>query len=412
MSGLLTLLTRTLLIPVILTLAAYLMLPYLRATPQAWQPLLQAIPYSACLLALCIALLFNQGRVFFLALLLGLGYWALNSVATTAAIDAFHAAVIFTACSILLPLNFAIFTFLKEKGLLNLSGILRSGFLLAQVIFVGWVIRGEKTELLLSAAGNYLPFGIEAIRLPDLGVITLLLVAGLLSWRLWREQSVLDGSILALLLPFAIAANWAGTIMVPEAFMTAAGLTLALGLILHTHRIAYRDELTGLPGRRALNERLAALGRRYTIAMLDVDHFKKFNDTYGHDVGDQVLRMVASRIRGVGGGGKAYRYGGEEFTIVFPGKSIEHSLEYLENVREEIANYALVLRSNDRPADRKRGRERRGSGKSAKPKTTHVTISIGVAARNDELRQPDMVVKAADEALYRAKKGGRNRVSK
>jgi len=75
-----------------------------------------------------------------------------------------------------------------------------------------------------------------------------------------------------------------------------------------------------LPSRRALIERLPSLGRRYTVAMVDVDHFKNFNDTYGHDAGDQVLRMVASRLGEVSGGGTAFRYGGEEFTILFPGK--------------------------------------------------------------------------------------------
>ena len=94
---------------------------------------------------------------------------------------------------------------------------------------------------------------------------------------------------------------------------------VAIAVLQDTFRMAFRDELTGIPSRRALNERLAALGNRYTIAMLDVDHFKNFNDTYGHDLGDQVLKMVAAHIAGVGGGGKAFRYGGEEFTVLFPG---------------------------------------------------------------------------------------------
>ena len=104
------------------------------------------------------------------------------------------------------------------------------------------------------------------------------------------------------------------------AMCTAAALCLVWGLLRSSHAMAYRDELTGLPGRRALNERLKMLGGNFTIAMLDVDHFKRFNDTYGHDVGDEVLKLVASRIRRVGGGGTAYRYGGEEFCIVFPRK--------------------------------------------------------------------------------------------
>src|SRR6185369_6728757 len=115
------------------------------------------------------------------------------------------------------------------------------------------------------------------------------------------------------------------------------------------------------PSRRSLNESLQGLGRRYTIAMVDVDHFKKFNDTYGHDVGDQVLKMVARKIQDVGGGGKAYRYGGEEFTITFSGRSLADVIPHLEELRKTIAGYRLQLRGSDRPRDGRAGMEKRGS---------------------------------------------------
>jgi diguanylate cyclase (GGDEF)-like protein len=169
--------------------------------------------------------------------------------------------------------------------------------------------------------------------------------------------------------------------------------------------MAFRDELTGLKGRRALNQALPKLGSRYTIAMLDVDHFKKFNDRYGHDVGDEVLKMVAAQMGRVTGGGKAYRYGGEEFTVLFPRKSVESALPHLEQLREAIANAGFTVREKQRPAEKPQ-KQRKGSGK-----TVQITISIGVAQRDDESRDPEAVIKAADKALYRAKKGGRNRVA-
>src|SRR5690606_9592276 len=170
--------------------------------------------------------------------------------------------------------------------------------------------------------------------------------------------------------------------------------------------MAFREDLTGLPGRRALNERLQRLGRHYVIAMADVDHFKAFNDTHGHDVGDQVLKLVASRLRKIGGGGRAYRYGGEEFTLVFPGKTLEQCLPHLEAVREAVESYRLQLRDkHNRPKDDRRGRTRRsgaGAGSVA------VTISLGVAERQPEQRTAEEVIKAADQALYSAKSAGRN----
>jgi GGDEF domain-containing protein len=172
--------------------------------------------------------------------------------------------------------------------------------------------------------------------------------------------------------------------------------------------MAFCDDLTGLPSRRALNEDLRGMGRRYALAMVDVDHFKKFNDTHGHDVGDQVLRMVAFRILKVAGGGRAYRYGGEEFTIIFPGKDSKDALTHLEALRKEIADYRMTLRGPDRPANDDAGRNRR-AGRGA-DRTVSVTVSMGLAEAGEGGVTPEQVLKAADSALYRAKSKGRNQV--
>jgi GGDEF domain-containing protein len=181
-----------------------------------------------------------------------------------------------------------------------------------------------------------------------------------------------------------------------------------LGVLQETYRLAFRDELTRLPSRRALNERLKAVGRRYAVAMVDVDHFKSFNDTYGHDVGDQVLRMVAARLARVGGGGHAYRYGGEEFTLLFAGQGVEEALPHLEGLRAEIEGYRMAIRASDRPRKKRAGKRRRSGTTSAQ--SVSVTVSIGVAERSDRYDYPEAVIKAADKALYRAKRRGRNRV--
>ncbi len=183
-------------------------------------------------------------------------------------------------------------------------------------------------------------------------------------------------------------------------------LMIAAAVSHEAYQMAFRDELTGLPGRRALNERMQRLGRNYVLAMTDVDHFKKFNDTHGHDVGDQVLRLVASKLDKVTGGGRAYRYGGEEFALVFAGKTIEECIPHLEAVREMIANYAIQLRNQEsRPQDDQQGRQRRGTAGTG---SVSVTISIGACERLPEHRSPDEVLKSADQALYSAKGAGRN----
>ena len=189
--------------------------------------------------------------------------------------------------------------------------------------------------------------------------------------------------------------------------------------------MAFRDELTGLPGRRTLEEQLLGLGPVFTIAMVDVDHFKRFNDTHGHDVGDQVLRMVGARLAEVGGGGRAFRYGGEEFSVLFPDKSLEETLPHLETLRTSIENYALVARTQERRQSERADEDRRvkarhESGNTprleakeiAEDQSLSVTVSIGVAERNRRLHTPAIVLRAADDALYRAKEAGRNRLSR
>jgi diguanylate cyclase (GGDEF)-like protein len=167
-------------------------------------------------------------------------------------------------------------------------------------------------------------------------------------------------------------------------------------------------ELQTLQGRRALDEQLRALGPRYTLAMIDVDHFKKFNDTHGHDIGDQVLKLVAARLAETGGGGLAFRYGGEEFSVLFPGRSLKEALPYLERTRAAVERYRMAVRSDERSRHEEAGIRRRGD--AAPTKLLSVTVSVGAAEPEVERQPPAQVLKAADEALYRAKKGGRNRV--
>ncbi len=151
-----------------------------------------------------------------------------------------------------------------------------------------------------------------------------------------------------------------------------------------------------MPSRRSLNEDMLALEGTYVIAMLDVDFFKKFNDTYGHDAGDDVLRLIAGVMKNFKAG-KSFRYGGEEFTILFPNKSLAEAIPALEKLRESIAKCKFALRGS--------------SSKKAAERKLNITVSIGVAESNHKLASPEEVIKAADTALYRAKDNGRNCVS-
>jgi diguanylate cyclase (GGDEF)-like protein len=319
------------------------------------------------------------------------------------------AAVVFHLCCLLLPMLFCLFAVWEERTHLFQDLIAR----LAVLVAVGGVALGLEQRF---------PQGLLAwladIRWPALhgewmSLIQLSYAAFIIAFALLITQYVRKPRPLhAAQLVGLLGLFWAlpKTFILPftlNVMCSQVMLMIAAAVAHEAYQMAFRDELTGLPGRRALNERMQRLGRTYVLAMGDVDHFKKFNDTYGHDVGDQVLRLVASKLSKItGGGGRAYRYGGEEFAIVFAGKTLEECIPHLDAVREVIANYQIRLRDQQaRPQDDLQGRQRRAGNLAS---TVTVTISIGVAERQPEHRNPEEVLKSADQALYAAKAAGRN----
>ena len=245
--------------------------------------------------------------------------------------------------------------------------------------------------------------GLEQI--PLIAAVTALGVLAMLAIARGRAGDAgLAWTVLAALI--AITRDTASTAR--GVWMLAAALILIITLVEFAYAMAFHDELTGLPARRVLSQTLSALRPPYTVAIVDVDHFKSFNDRYGHDVGDEVLRMVAARLAAVTGGGRAYRSGGEEFTIVFPGKTKAEALPHVEAVREAVADAKFTLRRQPRPP-RATGERKRGS-RTSNDRRIGVTISVGLAGVDGRNPTTDAVVRAADKAMYRAKKNGRNRV--
>ncbi len=223
-----------------------------------------------------------------------------------------------------------------------------------------------------------------------------------------KEPRPLDIGIAAALVAFFVGCEFSRAPLAFGAFMSAAGVILLAAVLQESHRLAFRDELTNLPSRRALEERLSGLGPTYAIGMIDVDNFKLFNDAHGHHIGDQVLKLVAARLAAIEGGGTSYRYGGEEFCVLFSDRTLEQALPHLERLRKDIEDYRMAVRGGDRPKERVTGSRLRAT--RAPEKTLSVTVSIGAAERDDTLIRPALVIRAADEALYRAKRAGRNRV--
>ena len=243
-----------------------------------------------------------------------------------------------------------------------------------------------------------------------------------LAVRFLLTRKPADSALLWSLCAVVLAVRYQEFARTATLYWAAAAGVLGLSIVENSYLLAYHDELTALPSRRAFNDALLRLKHPYSIAVVDIDHFKRFNDTHGHDTGDQVLCLVAANLARVTGGGQAYRCGGEEFTILFSGKTTADVIHHLEQLRQKIEESEFHLRGGNDRRQSPRGPDRRGGrrqprkadmirqlAKEDSSTVLSVTVSIGVA-NSGERSEAGTVLKAADKALYRAKENGRNRV--
>jgi len=375
---------------------------------------------------LLLAWRFNSSRVLFSLLVLLLAHRA---------VDFFSHGQIHTGpgrtavalAALLIPLNFIVFASMRERGLVIAGIAPRFGLLFLESVIFAVLCRPENSPARPQHPGD------PAIPL----WILLSFVAAIAVFvrRFFQTRKPIEPGFVWSVAAVFMWLEFAPAGKAADAYVATAALILGASLIETSYVLAYHDELTGIRGRRAFNESLLSLDQQYAIAIVDIDHFKKFNDTYGHDVGDQVLCMVAKRLSQVGGDGQAFRCGGEEFAIVFRNTSAKEAFEHLDSLRQIVEKSTFQVRGSERRAERRaekrsdcRNDLRKGEADRRKPArrkiasaspnpspdrlSDHlsVTVSIGVAEPSTRYRQPEQVIQAADQALYRAKNKGRNRV--
>jgi diguanylate cyclase (GGDEF)-like protein len=379
------------------------------AAPEA-APFVRLYPIVVLGAGLLLCWRFQRGRLLLALAGLMLADGALRWLTPAESEATFAGPVIVRALAIMLPATLAVLAFASERGVLTAAGLRRLGLLtlLSAMVCAVWLASAFYPQT-TSHAFDVVLFATPLLAHLPLGqpatLVALVAVAVLVGRTVWRPDAESRGFLWAAIgCVVAVSAGPAGGRATLH--LASAGLVLVVATIESIYAMAYHDELTGLPARRALNDALLSIDGTYTVAMVDVDHFKQFNDTHGHDVGDQVLRMVASRLARVPGGGRAFRYGGEEFTVLFPGKSAEESAPHLETLRASVAGATFTRRGRDGP------RQKAVSARTKRVGVARlaVTVSIGVAQARDWAAPTD-VVQAADKALYRAKEAGRNRVT-
>lgn len=317
---------------------------------------------------------------------------------------------LYLVISLALPLNFALLACTQERGLADARMALWAGILFAEAVAAG--IAAQAPALAgKSLAGTSWSATVASSALPLASLIAFVLAALVVLARFLYVARAAESGWFWSMAATALALHAGGRSALAHALFATAAAVVGVAVVESSYFMAFHDELTTLPARRAFNQALHALSDNFTIAAVDVDHFKRFNDSFGHDTGDQVLRLVASRLARVGGGGKAFRTGGEEFAVLFNHCDLAQALPWLEELRLEIAETVFTVRSPDRPRDNVRNSgESRRAARTRGERDVTVTISIGAAQAGLRLVTPDQVVIAADQALYRAKQNGRNRV--
>ncbi len=333
--------------------------------------------------------------------------------------------VAFEVIGVLLPLNFVALGFASERRITLSTVGARGAWLFVQSVFVAAVCRPGTTKAPAIFHAAWVSKRLfQWTHLPQSAVLIFLLSFCVLAARFWIHRKPTTAGLLWALAAVFAGMQAGGVGRIGSAYFAVAALILVSSIVENSYLLAYHDELTSLPARRAFNLALPGLTAPYSVAAVDIDHFKSVNDTYGHDTGDQVLRMVAARLSRVTGGGEAYRVGGEEFTILFPGKTAKEVLPHLQVLRQAIEQSSFRLRisadrrtapreSNDRRAHETKGspgRKRRVVPTESVAGELSVTVSMGLAEPNSKTQEISQVIEAADKALYRAKQSGRNRV--
>ncbi len=376
--------------------------------------------YGLLIVGLLVAWRFHSSRIFSALLVLFLAQQAISYFSSGHVPVSGPGRTALAAVGLLLPLNFVLLSVRQERGFV-FSSFAPAGLLLfVESVIVAVLCRPDPA----AAAPRALHHALAAPPLQFATSLAFAAAAVVLLTRFLLFHRPLESGFLWSLAASLLALNFGGVGRIPMAYFATAAFILAGTVVETSYLLAYHDELTTLPSRRAFHDALLRLEAPYSIAMADIDHFKRCNDTYGHDAGDQVLRMVASRLARVSGGGQAYRCGGEEFAILFPGKNTADVVEHLEKLRADIEASSLRLRGPDRRQEargpdrrsqRTRGRAQAGHAirqlaHASTPGEISVTVSIGVATAKGISSSTEEVIRAADKALYRAKAGGRNRV--
>lgn len=306
--------------------------------------------------------------------------------------------------SIFVPIVFLVLGASNEKGIFSKSGSIKLIISLVLVLLGYGVSQSSylTSKILLPIFHINIPLLKPA---SEIGLFLFLIALIVLIIK-----DIVHSSPINKILPFALLSACLPFLVSYLPYKTPLFLSISLfllgsALFVEAYKMAYIDPLTQIPSRRAMDEYTKGLIPPYSLTMVDIDFFKKFNDNYGHKVGDEVLKFIAKELKQTQGGCKAFRYGGEEFCLIFSKKHANEVKPFLEQTREKIASKGFGIRRKSR----KKEKDSDEVKQVEEVQRVSLSVSMGVCDTNSSKNINELFV-LADKALYKAKQSGRNRV--
>jgi len=385
-------------------------LGFLRPTglPHWAQPLIHVFPYVVLVFGLLLCWIFDRSRIGLSLLILILGdqsFLWMPPVHT--GIESSDSTFQITA--LLIPLNLLLLTLAPHEAIVTRTTLLWSVFILFQTMVAAWL--AYSSPMITVAALNipFLPSAMTTgahLTQPVVlawGTALMLLITHALLTDSETEKGFVWAYIAVGVALYSGQVGWE-----PRPFLALAGMIIIVSLMQTSYRSSFRDETTNLPGSRAFAMAGKRLGRRYSLAIVEIDQLKETNNHYGRSIGDQLLALVAKTILQASGRRKVFAHDAEHFLILFPAISPQNTLVSLERVRKAVEAVSFVLRNRKLVRDVRRPVGNTGATAEDLP----VTVSIGVCGTDEGPGMLAGVVKAAYQAAHGAKSEGGNIVKR
>jgi diguanylate cyclase (GGDEF)-like protein len=369
---------------------------------------LQYFPYMTLMAIGFLGIRLNQTRILLTAIILMLAYYSLgeSAILRSIGIGKIRSREIFALAA---PMGISFLFLFKEMPLRKIKAWSKVFFGFAPILILMAVFYFSPSIFVKIV--DFQVITLKKFYIPQLSFTSVVVMLGIMFFKHDRKVKQFQTAIMFSLIPFYTAIYVGLTPgnsfdqILPNNILcfTAISIILIHSVYKMYWGRVYIDELTEIKNRRAFDEAINALSDEFSIVVMDIDHFKKFNDTYGHHEGDNVLRLVAKTLESVLGD-KVYRYGGEEFCAVFETYDSEEAYTKVNKARKKLEKTPFHIRTGQKKRDVK------NRGKSSSSKKVQVTISSGVCDSTTVGSHPQKVMESADKALYKAKKNGRNRV--